>query len=73
MKKSAPQAIAISIVWPKSGSATSSATTMREQDQGEDVAGDIGAAGILGKQPGDDDDEGRLHELRGLQRNAERG
>ena len=43
-----------------------------EQDEGEDVAGNVGAPRVLGEQPGDDDDEGRLHELGRLERQAER-
>jgi hypothetical protein len=43
-----------------------------EQDHGEQVAGDVGLPRVLGEQPGADDDEGRLHELRRLDREAER-
>ena len=43
MKNSAPQAMATSMVWPKSGSATSSAATMASRMSGEDVAGNVAA------------------------------
>ena len=70
MKNSAPQAMTISIVWPKSGSATSSATTMASRIRAKTLPGMSVRARVLGEQPGDDDDEGRLHELRRLQREA---
>ena len=43
-----------------------------EQDHGEEVAGDVGLALVLGEEPGADDDEGRLQEFRRLDGDAER-
>ena len=40
----------------------------REQQHGEQIARDVGLALMLGKQPGADDDEGRLQELGRLDR-----
>ena len=42
-----------------------------EQDHGEEIAGDVGLALVLGEQPGADDDEGGLQEFRRLDRDAE--
>ena len=42
-----------------------------EQDHGEEVAGNVGLALVLGEQPGADDDEGGLQEFGRLDRDAE--
>jgi hypothetical protein len=59
------------MVWPRSGCATSSATSRRTGSSRSDCPGFRDAACASAEQPGAKDDEGRLHEFRRLQRHPE--
>ena len=53
MKNSAPQTIAISMVWPKSGCSTSTVTTPSRSSKANVLAGTSGFLRRFGEQPGD--------------------
>ncbi len=70
-KNSAPQTSAISMVWPKSGCSTSPVTTTSSSPSAMVLAGISGRRADLAEQPGDQDHEGGLEELRRLDVDAE--
>ena len=57
-----------SMVWPKSGCSDQQRDDGAKQHHGEEIAGHVGLALVLGEQPGADDDEGGLQEFRRLDR-----
>ena len=66
MKNSAAQTSETSIVWPKSGWRISGTIGHRQQQDGDQVGGNVAPLAALREGPGDENDEGRLQELRGL-------
>ena len=71
MKNSALHTSAISMVWPKSGCSTSSATTVSSSISANVFAGMSGRLCRFAEQPGDEDDKGGLEEFGRLDVDAE--
>jgi hypothetical protein len=73
MKNMAPQTAVGQDRLAEVGLGDSSAITMTSRIMAKKIAGNFGLALMLGEQPGADDDEGRLHEFRRLDRDEGNG